>query len=413
MKALTSQDPCVDNGACHVQPSEFVRLRYFFGQRLGVVDLADEQAYVVGKQHFHNARLHGAGILCGLRVDRYLFPQGSKLAAKTTLLRVRRGAALDECGREIVVGWDSCIDVAAWYAQHPDARPANKKATLPLWVALCYRECPSDPSPAPRDPCGCDADGCEFARIREGFELKLLTSAEVALLKAPSAPSLVLPTEPATPYDRILQLFEQAMAGADCPEPQGNHCLILARVEAALDSKTGAVVDLKVDNGISLRHTLLPTSLLQKGLLLALDELKKSSPAISSAPHLALPTFTSNGETAGKLTFPIEGSPLLLDPIASNQLTVKAVQLHADGMSSAASAFDAHYDATSTPATITLTWPASLSAGTYRVLFTADTTQPPVDAAMEPLTPLASAQHITLTDDTTAHVLKLTAAVFA
>jgi hypothetical protein len=111
-------DPCAGQ-ACLVSPAEFVRLRYFFGQRLNVVDLADEQSYFAGKQRFHNARAHGAGVLCGLTADRYVFPQGSPPATATTLLRVHRGAALDACGREIVVGWDQCIDVAAWYAQHP------------------------------------------------------------------------------------------------------------------------------------------------------------------------------------------------------------------------------------------------------------------------------------------------------
>src|SRR5207249_2616313 len=116
-------DPCAGDETCLVPPAEFVRLRYFFGQRLGVVDLADEQSYLVGKQRFHNLRAHGTGVLCGLRAERYVFPQGSLATDPTTLLRVHRGAALDGCGREIIVGWDQCIDVAAWYAQHPEAHP--------------------------------------------------------------------------------------------------------------------------------------------------------------------------------------------------------------------------------------------------------------------------------------------------
>ena len=51
---------------CEPLPVGFVRLRYFFGKRLGVADFADEQQYHAAKQRFHNRRLHGSGVLCGL-----------------------------------------------------------------------------------------------------------------------------------------------------------------------------------------------------------------------------------------------------------------------------------------------------------------------------------------------------------
>src|ERR1041384_6812467 len=151
MNSTYPQDPCLSAGGCLTPPAEFVRLRYFFGQRLGVLELADEQSYVVGKQRFHNLRLHGVGVICGLRAERYVFPQNAAASATTTHLKVDRGAALDAGGREIVVGWDQCIDVAAWYQQHPAIHPppvsGNTPNSLSLWVALCYRECPSDPAP--------------------------------------------------------------------------------------------------------------------------------------------------------------------------------------------------------------------------------------------------------------------------
>src|SRR5687768_1949891 len=91
-----------EDGACCPLPPEFVRMRYFFGQRLGVVDFAEEQSYHAGKQRFHNLRAHGSGVLCGLRAERFVWPMGA--AGPSTVLMVRRGAALDACGREIVVG---------------------------------------------------------------------------------------------------------------------------------------------------------------------------------------------------------------------------------------------------------------------------------------------------------------------
>src|SRR3954469_24897464 len=131
MTATLTTDPCGET-ACLVPPAEFVRLRYFFGQRLGVVDLADEQSYLVGKQRLHNLLGHGVGVLCGLRSTRYAFPQGAPPSLPTTLLRVSRGAALDGCGREIVVGWDQCIDVAAWLAQHAAAAKSADDGSLQL-----------------------------------------------------------------------------------------------------------------------------------------------------------------------------------------------------------------------------------------------------------------------------------------
>ena len=92
---------CGCGGGCGCVTSEFTRLRYAYGLRLGAVELSDEQSYLVGKHRFHNARCHGAGVLCGLKVDRFHFPQGS--TSPSTVLRVTRGAALDCCGREVLV----------------------------------------------------------------------------------------------------------------------------------------------------------------------------------------------------------------------------------------------------------------------------------------------------------------------
>src|ERR1044072_5643899 len=100
---------------CGCVPAEFVRMRYYYGQLLGATDLLDEQAYLIGKHRFHNARLHGWGILCGLRAGPYVQPQTNPATAITTVLKVLRGAAIDHCGNEIIVAGDYCIDVNAWF----------------------------------------------------------------------------------------------------------------------------------------------------------------------------------------------------------------------------------------------------------------------------------------------------------
>jgi len=399
MSGTHTPDPCANEGTCLTVPAEFVRLRYYFGQRLGVVDLADEQSYLVGKQRFHNRLGHGLGVLCGLRAERYVFPQGTTASKQTTLLRVGRGAALDPCGREIVVGYDQCIDVAAWYAQHPAAHPASATATVPLWVALCYRECPSDPSPAPRDPCGCDAGGCEFARIHEGFELKLMTAAELSAAAVAKPPAGIIPEEVLNePLALAYSRWATALAGGDCPAPTDNVCLLLARFEGLLDASAKQIIDISPpDNAIPERLSLLSTSVLQQSLLGVLAASGEAE-GLGAGPSLGAVGF-SGGADSGTLSIAVglKGAELAPDPYAVNaQLSFKVFQFKDDGTWVAAPAFTPSY--AKTPSRFELDWAAGagLGPGRYRVLVENDAAQPVVDTLMRPLTPLRWARHFRL-----------------
>ena len=179
---------------CGCLPPGFSRLKYFYGKHLSVADFKDEQRYHHGKQLFHNQRLHGSGVLCGLdiRIDNDVPNE----------LRVAGGSALDQCGREVIVPYDQCIDVAAWYRSQfdhshdadPDsdwpAQLVNENGAMVACLMLRYAECPTGPEAAPRDPCGCDDSGCEFGRTSEGFQLELLPYAEAhALIEESMFPS--------------------------------------------------------------------------------------------------------------------------------------------------------------------------------------------------------------------------------
>jgi hypothetical protein len=384
-------------GRCLVPPAEFVRLRYFFGQRLGVVDLADEQSYLSGKQRFHNLRAHGTGVLCGLRVERYV-PQGSSKTTPTTLLRVRRGAALDGCGREIVVGWDQCIDVAAWYAQHPTAGTS-------LWVSLCYRECPSDPAPAPRDPCGCDADGCEFARVREGFELKLLTDDEARLVAKSSRESLDVIAEETLgdPIETALAHRVAHLAASDCPGPPADTCLLLAKFQLTLGSSSKTVVDITPpDDAISERLSLLPTAVLQQGVLHGLAAAGDAE-LFGTGPRFGAVGFQGTGADAGTLSVALlpQDTALSADPFPA-QLKVSVFRFKDDGTWASATTsttFKVAYVA-GPPPLLTFTWTKGLAdGGRYRIVLDGDRAQPAVDKKMRPLTPLTWARHFRLLKD--------------
>jgi hypothetical protein len=187
-----------DCGVAHCDlPAGFFRVNYFHGKEMRLADYVDEQRYHAGKMRFHNEKLHGAGILCGLRL--------SVLEPEATLLRVGRGAAIDGCGREMVVGFDQCVDVAAWFRQQAykfrdqDANPCKPDETnrVKLCVVMRYADRGGAPEPVPPDPCGgghddCGHDDCgcggsrscggadpcgqkaEFGRTAEEFELRLM-----------------------------------------------------------------------------------------------------------------------------------------------------------------------------------------------------------------------------------------------
>jgi hypothetical protein len=84
------------------------RVMDLLGRRRAAIAARD---ILVGKHRFHNARLHGIGVLCGLRVDQYI-NQGSVNPGPSTVLRVTRGAALDSCGpeRQLSVGLRQAIE---------------------------------------------------------------------------------------------------------------------------------------------------------------------------------------------------------------------------------------------------------------------------------------------------------------
>ena len=264
------------NAMCSCQPGDFTRLRYFFGQHLGVVDFNDQLAYDIGKHRFSNRHLHSLGVLCGLRAERMVFPQGAVPETPTSLLRVTRGAAIDACGREVLVPVDQCIDVNGWlakYRERPDVQAWNADHPATVWVGLRYRECPSGPAPAPRDLCGCDSGGCEFSRVLEGFELALLTASEIADLKEMTFPStkdlINAHVEPDfSAADFAANAFRNRLTelvSTDCKDNCCGDWLILARISLEVDAfPPQQVLDIaSIEIAIPERRTLLSTSALQ------------------------------------------------------------------------------------------------------------------------------------------------------
>jgi hypothetical protein len=149
---------CAD---CAVGP--FARNHYFTGKLLVERDFTDEQRYYVDKLRHHHQRLHGWGVVCGLRVR-----QHPSAACRDRYVIVEPGTAVDCCGHEIVVREAQTVDL--WAIEEIAAlREANDTAAHALRICIEYRECPEENIPVLYDDCGCDESRCAPNRILESF----------------------------------------------------------------------------------------------------------------------------------------------------------------------------------------------------------------------------------------------------
>ncbi len=202
---------CKGSGGCGCKPARlpeavpapcspcdttsFIRPRFFAGQLLTEDDMSALIDYVVAKQRFHNAKLFGAGVVCGLLVE-----CGPCDSSK---IKVQPGYALDCCGNDLVLTCEQTIDVAPMIrelaarlsaAGNPDctdpcAPPATPNVarkddmieveandTQHRHYCLYARYAERMEQPVAAYPVGdnCDAASCEPTRIAEGivFELR-------------------------------------------------------------------------------------------------------------------------------------------------------------------------------------------------------------------------------------------------
>lgn len=170
------------------ETASFIRPRFFAGQLLTEDDLGALIDYVVAKNRFHNSRLFGTGVVCGLEVE--CGPcDGSQII-------VQPGYALDCCGNDLVLTCKRTLDLAPMIRElaarkdggctDPCPPPApvtgedkkGDKPEVPPYREYClyarYAERPDQPVAAYPVGDDCDAVTCEPTRIVEGivFELR-------------------------------------------------------------------------------------------------------------------------------------------------------------------------------------------------------------------------------------------------
>lgn len=140
----------------------FERNRYFVGKPLKVRDFDDEQQYFNGKRYLLNRLVHGGGIVCGLGIK----------ANESGGFTLKAGAAIDCCGREIVVGSDYIKTDLTELEGYRDEIVIQKQT---IYLCLSYDECIREPVHTQANTSSC-ADVCDYNRIREGFKVVIKTT---------------------------------------------------------------------------------------------------------------------------------------------------------------------------------------------------------------------------------------------
>lgn len=180
---MSTKSPCCPDGSCpECRYGPFQRNHYFTGKLLVERDFTDEQSYYVNKLRHHHQRLHGWGVVCGLKVV-----QHENDPCRDRYVIVEPGTAIDCCGREIVVLEREYVDVLSLPAVKALIDKPDQKRRF-LQICIRYKECPNENIPVLYDDCGCDEDRCAPNRILESYEFDaiLLDKLDVESTSAPT-----------------------------------------------------------------------------------------------------------------------------------------------------------------------------------------------------------------------------------
>ena len=153
------------------------RVRYFPRQLLTADDLTAEQDYYRQRMRFHNRYLHGWGVVCGCAVEPVSEATGWQV-------RVCPGYVVSPTGDEILINDCVVVDLQLGAQDQPctvrypcppqgEVSP-GKDGRKVAYVAVRFAECYSRPVRVHPSGCGCDETGCEYSRVRDSFEIKVL-----------------------------------------------------------------------------------------------------------------------------------------------------------------------------------------------------------------------------------------------
>lgn len=243
------------------------RVRYFPRQLLTADDMRVEQEYFREKGRRHNRYLHGWGVVCGCSVE-------TVPGAKTWMVRVCPGYAVGPQGDEILI--DDCRDVDLKLGATPDPctvrwpcppageMPGEDKNRMSLvHIAVRYAECFSRPTRVHPAGCGCDESACEYSRIRDSFEIKVLWQLPESHVKAMQDDDAWCDTIQKIPP---AQLRKHLFPVPPCPECVAEPWVVLASVAFPASLPYGAQGTPAMQISYKARRVLLATQRLQTAM---------------------------------------------------------------------------------------------------------------------------------------------------
>jgi hypothetical protein len=170
--------------ACCGQALE--RVRHFPRMLMTADDMRAEQEYFREKARRHNRYLHGWGVVCGCTVE--------AVPGQVRQVRVCPGYFVGPQGDEVCI--DRCIDVdlqsgardqpcsVRWPCPPVGDVPQDNDGRSTVYIAARYAECFSRPVRVHPAGCGCDETGCEYSRVRDSYEVKVLWNLPESHLRA-------------------------------------------------------------------------------------------------------------------------------------------------------------------------------------------------------------------------------------
>jgi len=272
---------CVDCG-CD-QPLE--RLRYFPRQLMTADDMRAEQQYFREKARRHNRYLHGWGVVCGCTVEPIVADTAAAAGAlgvasvagsKGWQVRVCPGYVVAPQGDDILI--DDCITVdlqlgpvnppcsVRWpcppLGEMPGQGPQRERLA---YIAVRYAECFSRPMSVHPAGCGCDETGCEYTRVRDSFEIKVLWELPASHTQARTDDDQWCQAVKSTSPVQLSRLH--TFPAPPCPACPTDPWVVLATVHIPPAGITAAGVPAQLQVSYADRRVLLATQRLQVAML--------------------------------------------------------------------------------------------------------------------------------------------------
>lgn len=153
-------------------PNPGKHVNYTLGMVLGVDDFTQEFAYLSGRDQWLARDLIGYGTVSGLKV------RIEEDNDKGPRVLIEPGVALSPRGQLIRVTPAQCAYLNPWLEANKekldDAELLGSPAgELRLYVVLCYRDCATEMTPVPGEPCRSEEESMAASRLADDFRLEL------------------------------------------------------------------------------------------------------------------------------------------------------------------------------------------------------------------------------------------------